>query len=210
VNNYDPIARYYDFLSRLFFGRSEILAQVGLLGYVPAGSRMLIVGGGTGWILEEIADRYPAGLRITYVESSGEMMRLAKRRRVGGIVVSFVEQPIEAFVTDERYDCILTGFLFDNFSAGLAARVIGRLCPMLEADGCWLFADFYYRRRESRFWQGLMLRVMYFSARLICKVDARELPDMDDLFAQAGFSPVRISWYYRGFIKAVAYRRGGS
>jgi SAM-dependent methyltransferase len=208
VNNYDPIARYYDFLSRVFFGKSEILAQVGLLGYVPPGSRVLIVGGGTGWILEEIADRYPAGLRITYVESSGEMMRLAKRRRVGASVVSFVELPIEEFVTEERYDCILTGFLFDNFSAGLAARVIGWLCPMLEADGCWLFADFYYRRRESRFWQGLMLRVMYFSARLICKVEAEALPDMDSLFAQAGLAPVHISWYYRGFIKAVAYRRG--
>ncbi len=184
------------------------MAQVELLGYVAAGSRMLIVGGGTGWILEEIADRYPAGLRITYVESSGEMMRLARRRRVGASVVSFVELPIEEFVTDERYDCILTGFLFDNFSAGMAARVIRWLCPLLEAEGCWLFADFYYRRRESRFWQGLMLRVMYFSARLICKVDARELPDMDGLFAQAGFAPVRVCWYYRGFIKAVAYRRG--
>jgi SAM-dependent methyltransferase len=210
VNNYDPIARYYDFLSRLFYGKSEILAQVELLGYVAAGSRMLIVGGGTGWILEEIAERYPDGLRITYVESSGEMMRLARRRRVGASVVSFVEVPIEAFVTEERYDCILTGFLFDNFSAGLAARVIRWLSPMLEAEGCWLFADFYYRRRESRFWQGLMLRVMYFSARLICKVDARELPDMDVLFEQARFVPVRVSWYYRGFIKAVAYRRGRS
>jgi SAM-dependent methyltransferase len=208
VNNYDPIARYYDFLSRLFFGRSEILAQVELFGYVAAGSRMLIVGGGTGWILEEIADRYPAGLRITYVESSGEMMRLARRRRVGASLVSFVELPIEEFVTAERYDCILTGFLFDNFSVLVAERVVGLLSPMLELDGSWLFADFYYRRRESRFWQGLLLRVMYFSARLICKVDARELPDMDGLFEQAGFVPVRVSWYYRGFIKAVAYRRG--
>lgn len=184
------------------------MAQVELLGYVAAGSRMLIVGGGTGWILEEIAERFPGGLHITYVESSGAMMRLARRRHVGASVVSFVELPIEEFETEERYDCILTGFLFDNFSPGLAERVIGWLCPMLEADGCWLFADFYYRRRESRFWQGLMLRVMYFSARLICKVDARELPDMDDLFAQARFVPVRIRWYYRGFIKAVAYRRG--
>jgi len=207
VNNYDPIARYYDFLSRLFFGRSELLAQVELLGYVRAGSRMLIVGGGTGWILEEIAVRYPAGLRITYVESSGAMMRLARKRAVGASVVSFVELPVEEFVAEERYDCILTGFLFDNFSAELARRVVGLLSPMLEARGCWLFADFYYRRRESRFWQGLMLRVMYFSARLICRVDARELPDMDALFAQAGFAPDRISWYYKGFIKAVAYRR---
>jgi ubiquinone/menaquinone biosynthesis C-methylase UbiE len=208
VNNYDPIARYYDFLSRLFFGRTEIEAQVGLLASVVPGSRMLIVGGGTGWILEEIAVRYPAGLRITYVESSGEMMRRARRRAVGANMVSYVEGPIEEFVVEEKYDSILTGFLFDNFSAGLAERVVGQLCPMLERDGCWLFADFYYKRRQSRFWQGLMLGLMYFSARLICKVDARELPDMDGFFARAGFVPVQVSWYYRGFIKAVAYRRG--
>ena len=192
----------------MFFGRSEILAQVGLLGYVPAGSRILIVGGGTGWILEEIAVRYPAGLRITYVESSGEMMRRAKRRGIGASVVSFVELPVEEFVTDEGFDCILTGFVFDNFSGELAGRVMGRLCPMLARDGCWLFADFYYRRGEGRFWQGLMLKTMYFSARLICSVDARELPDMDGLFSQAGLVPVHVSWYYRGFIKAVAYRCG--
>jgi ubiquinone/menaquinone biosynthesis C-methylase UbiE len=208
VNNYDPIARYYDFLSRLFFGRTEIEAQVALLAFVAPGSRILIVGGGTGWILEEIAVRYAAGLRITYVESSGEMMRRAKRRPVGANVVSFVELPIEEFATEEKYDCILTGFLFDNFSAGLAERVVRRLCAMLERDGCWLFADFYYRRRESRFWHGLMLRVMYFSARLICKVEAAALPDMDSLFADAGFAPLQVSWYYKGFIKAVAYRRG--
>jgi ubiquinone/menaquinone biosynthesis C-methylase UbiE len=210
VNNYDPIARYYDLLSRLFFGRTEIEAQVALLAFMPPGSRMLIVGGGTGWILEEIADRYPGGLRITYVELSGAMMRLARRRRVGASVVSFVELPVEEFVAVERYDCILTGFVFDNFSGELAGRVMRRLCPMLEPDGHWLFADFHYRRQESRFWQGLMLRTMYFSARLICKVDAKELPDMDGLFAQAGLAPVHVSWYYRGFIKAVAYRRGRS
>lgn len=169
---------------------------------------MLIVGGGTGWILEEIAVRCPAGLRITYVESSGEMMRRAKRRSVGANVVSFVEQPIEEFVTEGKYDCVLTGFLFDNFSTALAERVVAWLCPMLQRDGYWLFADFYYRPRESRFWQGLMLRVMYFSARLICKVEAAELPDMDSLFANAGFAPLQVSWYYKGFIKAVAYRRG--
>jgi ubiquinone/menaquinone biosynthesis C-methylase UbiE len=208
VNNYDPIARYYDLLSRVFFGRSEILAQVELLGYVAAGSRMLIVGDGTGWILEEIAHRYPAGLRITYVEPSGEMMRLARGRRVGASVVSFVELPVEEFVAEERFDCILTGFLFDNFSGVRAAQVVGQLYPMLESEGCWLFADFYCSRGEGRFWQRLMLRVMYFSARLICKVEAEALPDMDGLFAQAGLAPVHISWYYRGFIKAVAYRRG--
>jgi ubiquinone/menaquinone biosynthesis C-methylase UbiE len=208
VNNYDPIARYYDFLSRLFFGRTEIEAQVALLAFMAPGSRMLIVGGGTGWILEEIADRYPAGLRITYVESSGEMMRMARLRRVGASVVSFVELPVEEFVAEELFDCILTGFLFDNFSGVRAAQVVRQLYPMLERKGCWLFADFYCQRRESRFWQRLMLRVMYFSARLICKVEAEALPDMDSLFAQAGLAPVHISWYYRGFIKAVAYRRG--
>jgi ubiquinone/menaquinone biosynthesis C-methylase UbiE len=116
VNNYDPLARYYDFLSRLVYGRTQVDAQVQMLDQVRPGDKLLIVGGGTGWILETLAALYPNGLQITYVEPSKVMIRLARRRKRGGHTISFVELPIEQFVTDERFDCILTGFLFDNFS----------------------------------------------------------------------------------------------
>ncbi len=203
ANNYDPIAKHYDLLSWLFFGRTEINAQLELLAYVKPGSSLLIVGGGTGWILDELASRYPEGLCVTYVEPSGKMMALSQKRNLGGNKVRFVQLPIEQFVTEERYDCILTGFVFDNFSHEKAARVIGLLHPLLTEGGHWLYADFHCPPRKGKLWQRMLLRTMYFSARLICKVEANDLPDAEALFAAEGFGVVTSSYRYGGFIKSI-------
>src|SRR5580692_1554130 len=103
-NNYDPIAGSYAFLSRLVFGQAEVNAQVELLRYIGPGSRVLIVGGGTGWILEKLAAIHPSGLRITYVESSANMIALTKKRDWRQNEAQLVQLPIEQFVTEERYD----------------------------------------------------------------------------------------------------------
>ena len=206
-NNYDPVARYYDFLSQLVFGRTEIDAQVELLDQVRPGDNLLIVGGGTGWILEKLAAIYPDGLQITYVECSQAMMALARKRKWGGHCVSFVQLPIEEFVTDERFDCILTGFLFDNFRQEHAEGVVRNLDTLLVDGGHWLFADLYYPRRGGKWWHGLLLDSMYLAARLICRVEADRLPDMEVCFEEVGYFAVRRAFYYQGFIQSVAYRK---
>jgi ubiquinone/menaquinone biosynthesis C-methylase UbiE len=206
-NNYDPVARYYDLLTQLVFGQTEIDAQVGLLRFVEAGSRLLIVGGGTGWILEKIEALCPPGLLITYVEPSAVMMALARKRKWGGNRVSFVPLPVERFVTDERFDCILTGFLFDNFRQEKAAQVVRELDGLLVGGGHWLFADLYYSPKVGPWWQGWLLRSMYWSARLICGVEANRLPDMEGVFGAVGYAVVCTSVYYRGFIRSVVYRK---
>ena len=207
-NNYDPVARCYDFLSQLVFGQTEIDAQVGMLDLVRPGDRLLIVGGGTGWILEKIAALCPPGLTITYVESSSKMMALARGRKWGSNCVDFVRLPVEQFVSDERFDCILTGFLFDNFRQEQAAEIVRRLDGLLLAGGHWLFADLYCPRVGGTWWQRLLLRSMYWSARLICRVEANELPDMDVCFGGVGYMEVRRGSYYHGFIQSVIYRKG--
>ncbi|HXD76559.1 MAG TPA: class I SAM-dependent methyltransferase, partial [Puia sp.] len=95
ANNYDPIAAVYDRIHHLFYGQSEVNAQVELLDHVRAGDRLLIVGGGTGWILEKIAGIYPEGLTIVYVESSQKMMERSKKRDWGGNKVEFFTGPVE-------------------------------------------------------------------------------------------------------------------
>jgi ubiquinone/menaquinone biosynthesis C-methylase UbiE len=206
-NNYDPIANYYDLLSRLVFGRTEIRAQVEMLGYLQAGSRVLVVGGGTGWILEEFAAIYPDGLHITYVEPSDRMMALAKKRDWRDNTVLFVQLPVERFVTEDRYDCILTGFVFDNFCPELTEMVIGLLHPLLKDRGYWLFADFYCPKKEGKLWQQVMLRSMYLSARLILKVEASRLTDTEPLFALAGYRQVWTGFHYGRFIKSIVYQK---
>jgi ubiquinone/menaquinone biosynthesis C-methylase UbiE len=206
-NNYDPVARYYDFLSWLVFGQTEINAQVELLGYVTPGGRMLIVGGGTGWILEKIATVQPSGLRITYVESSARMMERSRKRNCGQNSVEFVQLPIEEFAAAAPYDCILTGFLFDNFSADKARAVVRQLDLLLREGGHWLYADFYLQKGKRKFWKAVLLKAMYIAARIICKVEAKQLPDMEMIFGEAGYAAVYTSFHYSKFIKSVAYRK---
>jgi len=207
-NNYDPVARYYDFLSWLVFGQAEINAQMEMLGYLIPGSRVLIVGGGTGWILEKIVAVQASGMHITYVESSPRMMELSRKRNCGHNSVEFVLLPIEEFIAPTPFDCILTGFVFDNFSADKARAVVRQLNFLLREGGYWLYADFYLPKQKRKLWKAVLLRAMYIAARVICKVEANKLPDMGAIFGEAGYETVYASFHYSRFIQSVAYRRG--
>jgi ubiquinone/menaquinone biosynthesis C-methylase UbiE len=198
INNYDRIASFYDVASRLVFGRAQVRAQTELLAYLSEGSRILIVGGGTGWIL----DALPKGHTITYVENSAQMIALAKKRQYEG--VTFVHIPVEDFVTRDSFDYVLTGFLFDNFSAERAARVFHLLDERLANGGRWFFTDFQYSK-GGRLWQRLLLGTMYTFFRLVCRVEAKGLVDMAPFFATAGYRRQRATYYYGGFIISALY-----
>jgi ubiquinone/menaquinone biosynthesis C-methylase UbiE len=68
--NYNYIASFYDRLCQLVFGQSVKNAQIASLGFIPPTSNVLIVGAGTGWILEEINKIHQNGLSITYIDIS--------------------------------------------------------------------------------------------------------------------------------------------
>ncbi|WP_029204172.1 class I SAM-dependent methyltransferase [Pedobacter agri] len=110
INNYDKIANYYDSLSRLVFGKSQVNAQINQLKSITKNSSILIVGGGTGWILEEIGKRHPSGLKITYVEISAKMLVLSKDRDYGANSVLFIHSSIEDFNLEDHFNIILTPF----------------------------------------------------------------------------------------------------
>lgn len=209
-NNYDPIARYYDFLHHLFFGQSEVNAQVELLDYVRTGDHLLIAGGGTGWILDKIPALYPAGLRITYVESSAKMMEMSKARNCRQNVVTFITADVAEWAAGAaggQFDCILTGFFFDNFTEEQSERIVGLLTPLLKDRGYWLFTDFYYPKKRGKLWQAILLKTMYISARLICRVEAKRLPDMDRILPAAGYRALFTSYHYQRFIRSVVYQK---
>ena len=112
LNNYDPIARYYDALSRLVFHKAQVIAQIHQLAFLRAPTKLLIVGGGTGWILDEISKIHPENLVITYVEISAEMISLAKKRNIGNNSIEFINSAIEDFTAVGQYDAVHTAFLF--------------------------------------------------------------------------------------------------
>ncbi len=118
TNDYNSIAGFYDVLSKLIFQKSIINAQKFLLQYIPANSNVLIVGGGTGWILEAVADLHQSNINITYIEKSARMIALSKKRNYNKNNVEFVNEAVEDFVSDKKFDVIFTAFLSRLLSTG--------------------------------------------------------------------------------------------
>jgi ubiquinone/menaquinone biosynthesis C-methylase UbiE len=206
-NNYDKIAAGYDLLSRLVFGSALIHAQTCMLHLIAAHSRILIVGGGTGWILEELAKVHADGLQIIYVELSAEMIAHAKRRNWQQNEVVFINEPIEHYSSTAQFDVIFTAFLFDNFTLAKATLIFTQLDEMLMNKGKWLFTDFHSDQRAIHVWQRILLKIMFLFFQIVCKIEAKELTNMVPLFAHKDYRQLLFSKRYKGFIQSFVYEK---
>ena len=204
ASNYDNSAWFYDSLSRLVFGWALINAQVYLLKYIPPNTHILIAGGGTGWILEEITRIHPAGLHITYVEISAKMLARSKKRNYAENSVNFINQPVERIDTNHQFDIILTAFLFDNFSAKTTQKVFGHLTPLLKKEGLWLNTDF---QLTGKWWQNVLTRSMLLFFKVLCKIESRVLPDIEKSFEINGYKATHHKTFFNGFISSNVYQR---
>ena len=205
INNYDFIAPWYDRLSRLIFFRSQVNAQKEQLSFIENHQRILIVGGGTGWILEEIGKLHK-DLKITYVEISSKMLDLAMKRKYGNNGVDFINLPIENFIDERTYDVIMTAFLFDNFGKERAESVFLDLNKKLKKGGLWLFSDFSENYKKYQ-WQNFLLRLMYFFFEKVASVEAKSLINMGPYFEEKEYKVIQKKYYYGSFIKALVFKK---
>ncbi len=182
--NYDNSASFYDRLSRLFFGKALINAQVYLLPHIPQNSTILIVGGGTGWILEEISKIHPSGLSITYVEVSANMMALSRKRNIGGNNVIYINQAVEQAHLVQVFDVVITPFLFDNFTEANLLLIFTHIHQTLKPGGLWLNTDF---QLTGKWWQYAMLKSMLLFFKILCGVESWHLPDVAREFNATGY-----------------------
>lgn len=202
--NYDNSAWFYDNLSRLVYGKALIKAQVYLLNMVPPGSKILIAGGGTGWILEELSKIHPVGLTITYVEVSANMLALSQKRKTGQNKVIFMNNAVENVNLDADFDVIITPFLFDNFLDETVDRVFNHLHKLLKPGGIWLNADF---QLTGRWWQNVLLKSMFIFFRLLCGIEAGRLPAIEKRFNNAAYQIIDDKTFFGDFIVSRAYTR---
>jgi ubiquinone/menaquinone biosynthesis C-methylase UbiE len=209
LNNYDRTAIFYDFLSRMVFSRAQLNAQIDQLPFIPAGSKILIAGGGTGWILEELAKSQNGGLDITYVEISGKMLAKSKTRNIGANKVTFVQSSMESFVTTKEFDVVQTAFLFDNFSKSRIRQVFLKLDQLLKPGGLWLLSDFNYNPNKSPLWQRLLLKTMYLFFRILSNVEAKSLSDVMPCFEAGKYQLITQEQYYRNFIQSKIFLKPG-
>jgi ubiquinone/menaquinone biosynthesis C-methylase UbiE len=205
-NNYNSIANIYDVLSRIVFGKSIMKAQIFLLKYIPENSRLLIVGGGTGWILSELSKMYEKGIEIMYVEKSAKMIALSKQKNIQHNSVEFINTGIEEFSTGKKFDVIFTAFLFDNFLPEKIEFVFSKLNQLLKPNGLWLYADFMNDQMNSKWWQKFLLKTMYLFFKITCNIETQQLINMSAYFSD-GYNKLSEKYYYSNFIKSVVYKK---
>jgi len=203
--NYNTVAFFYDRLCQIVFGQTIKNAQIESLPFIPPNADILIAGGGTGWILEEIAKIHSSELRITYIDSSSKMIQLSKRRNCALNTITFIQQSIEnTDLPQHKFDVILTPFLFDNFSQSTAEFIFKKLDTCLKPNGHWLYIDFHLSKKNN-YLQKILIKGMYVFFRFTCNIEADKLPDMDIYFSSYKIKTAKN--YFKDFITMKVYQK---
>ncbi len=206
-NNYNTIAFCYDRLSMMIFGKAPVNAQTALLPYIRNGDRILIAGGGTGWILDEIHKIHPLGLNIVYIEPSARMLGRSKKRNCGLNKIIFIQKGVEEIHLENDFDVIFTGFFFDNFNQPNTEFIFEHLSSGLKSGGRWFFVDFKLNPGKRYWWQHVMLKIMYFFFRVVCKIEASKLTDILPLFRRDNYRPIFTLSACGNFIHSIVYEK---
>ena len=204
-HGFDKLAPYYDLLTRLVFGKTIKDSQEQFISLIGPGSRVLLVGGGTGIILKKLFA--VPDIAITYVDASVEMVNRAKDQVDNSECTTFYHTTINDFSTNAQFDYIITPFFLDLFNERSLKLVMNKLHGYLKEDGEWFFTDFRLGGGLRKLWQLPLLKLMLIFFRLSCQIEARALQEFDRYFKQLGLSLDRERLYYGEFIVGRVYRK---
>lgn len=209
-NNFNFIAPFYDALAQLIFGKSLKNSQTWLLPFIPGNAKVLIIGGGTGWILEELLNKtQTAG--IVYLEASEKMLALSKNRyakskKNKAANVEFRLRTEAALKPEETFDVVFTGFLLDLFQPEPLQKLMHKLYSHLKPNGLWLVADFH-PKNAIKIWQKGLLKTMVQFFKLTANLQADKLPDLELAFSKFPVRSEQEHFFYHYLIRSAVYRK---
>jgi tRNA (cmo5U34)-methyltransferase len=200
--DFDRVAGWYDGAARLVFGSAQRNAQRAALAGLPAGApHLLILGGGSGWVLGEVWRHTPAAT-VLYLDASVAMLRQAEAQLrqqwpTHRGQVEFRHGTEAALATSETFDAVLTFFVFDCMEPAGLTVAVARLATSLRPNGAWLVAEFTPARR---WWQRALQGAMYALFRVAAGLTARRLPPYEAALAAWGWKPQQASYFFGGAI----------
>lgn len=201
MSDFNSIAPVYDTLSSLVFGKSIRRAQVQFLHYVPAGSKVLILGGGTGWIISELLTVNPT-CRVWYIEASAKMLELSRKHLSEGDNVVSIHGTEDSIPDNVIFDAVITNFYLDLFTSASCRSLIAKIATRINPNSIWLVSDF----QSTTWWQRAMLSIMYRFFKTVAKVGTQSLPPWKEIFIERGFREGQVKTFYANFIRSSLFQ----
>ncbi len=203
LNGFDKIAFIYDFLERLIFGKSIIESQKYFLNKIPDQSSVLILGGGSGWLLAELLKIKP-NCEVFYIEASSKMIALSKKKIHDKQLVHFIHGSEEDIPASVQFDVVITNFYFDMFTDCSLVGVLNKIRSSLRIESLWIATDFV---NGKKWWQEMMLTTMYWFFRTTCNIESQQLPEWNKIVGKTGVVKIGSKFFYKDFIEIALYQR---
>lgn len=181
----------------VFFGQLDRI-QAKAVNLIPDASKVLVLGGGTGRLLESFGQA-----DITYIELSMPMIERAKKRKTSASV-DFIQIDFMDWQSQDRFDTIICPFFLDLFPSDQLVKVILKLQTHLKPGGQLMVIDF---NGKSKVWaQRVLLTAMFF---FFYSADAIEIRKYNGMFEElttrfGGFEYV--DQCFGGFVLVNTYR----
>lgn len=155
---YNLIAPIYDSLASLIYGNKIEKASDFLISAIQEKDEILILGGGTGKILESI----PCDCHVVYIDFSMAMIKKAKKRKFS-CDVEFLNIDFRKYNSSAKFDSIMCPFFLDNFEAQELEEIFEHLKQFTKTKTKILVADFDTREltKANNILLHLMLSFFY-------------------------------------------------
>jgi len=176
--SFDRVAWIYDRLAGLVFGSQWDQVQLTPVGNLAGKSRVLIVGGGTGLLL----DALQGVEKIVFLEHS-EKMIARSRNRGSHLQVDYVHADFFEWETSEKFDAIVMPFFLDCFGTEKLEGAIFKARTHLTENGELHVIDF----QPASWWKNSLIRVMYLFFRLFSSLEGTVLLEIDGVIQNAEF-----------------------
>lgn len=208
MTHFDKSVKWYDWLSQLVFGSRLRDIERKLISHLPHSGTILWIGGGSGQILPEIMEARP-DLRIVYLDTSENMVRIAKERMPASTDrVAFLTSETQFQDHMEEINAVLLFFVLDLFNEEELAEM---LPAWIFRQGKWveflLVADFHYPATPlGKMIASVLIPSMYFFFRLSIHLPTTRLPDWKKSLEDLGYVEASVNQGLMGVVRSGLWR----
>lgn len=206
INDYNFIAPFYSFLSKVLFGKSLLTIQIKLIPTLPEEGRVLLIGGGNGEILPHIFSKRP-NITIDYVEASSSMINLAKQMAPNLQTIQFIHSDT-IDPTAEKYDAVFAAFFFDLFDENGIIKWLTLLSSVCVVKHTLHVADFQLSRTSNNYyWRLIQIKASIILFKITSNHRIKHLPKVFETIDQFGYKHLASKYLNDRFLCAKVFSK---